>query len=109
MCSLVYSACTLPKDNVHLGQDIKLQKDEANFKFGIIVHNIDFQLFLGFVLFSLWCFFVGGRGVNSGFVSSLFALIDKLYCNLIASLLRMRSESAWKIVVQVVVACMQCT
>ena len=33
------------KDYVHLGQDNKLEKDEANFKFGVIVHNIDLQLF----------------------------------------------------------------
>ena len=62
MCSLVYSTCTLHKDKVHLGQDIKVEKDEANFKFGIIVHNIDLQLFLGFVLFCFWCFFLLGEG-----------------------------------------------
>ena len=41
----MYSTCTLHKDNVHLGQDNKLEKDEANFKFDIIVQNIDLQLF----------------------------------------------------------------
>lgn len=52
------------EDNVYLDQGNKLKKDEANFKFGIIVRNIDLQLLLGSVLVCFCvCVFLGKGGL----------------------------------------------